>query len=299
MIALGALLARGGLLRTEIVRGLNRLIYYVSLPALLFIGTATADLRTGEVGISLAIITVALVCVGVLAVLYARLAGLGLLTGGTFVHVCVRANLSFVGLPVALHILSTVPASGSMKSMCFLILAPFILLQNLLGLVVLLAGQHRWGWSVLWLVAKELALHPVLLSTAGGAAVSLTGVQVPMVLTRSLDSLGATASPLALLVIGAALLQVPIRGRLGTALAASFMKVAVMPLIGWFGAWWLGVPPTMTMIILVMLACPTGASSFSIVAEMKGDQALASSVIVLTHLLCALPLALVVAWFHP
>ncbi len=98
-----------------------------------------------------------------------------------------------------------------------------------------------------------------------------------------------------LLGIGASLMTVPIRGQRQTALLASALKLAVMPLLGWALGRWLGLDRMELLLALVYLGCPTGASSFTVVAEMGGDEPMASTTIVLSTLLSAATLALIVA----
>lgn len=295
VIALGAALQRGGLLKADLVKGLNRLIYWVALPALLFIGTATAEYRAFAVGPILAIMTGVAVLATLLGIAYAWSARLPLNAAGTFVHVCVRANLSFVGLPVVFYVLEGRPDAAAGRALAFLVLAPFILVQNTLGLLALLVGQHQPGRMMLRSVARDIVTHPVMLSTALGALVAWLHLPLPSALTRSFEAVGAVASPLALLTIGAALCTVPLVGHRTRALIGSAIKIGFMPAVGYGLGRWLGLAPESMMVMLVFLACPTGASSFSLVTEMGGDEAIASAAIVLSTLLSALPLALIVA----
>ncbi|MGH7946183.1 MAG: AEC family transporter, partial [Opitutaceae bacterium] len=66
--------------------------------------------------------------------------------------------------------------------------------------------------------------------------------------------------------------------------AAAFLKIVFMPAVGWLCAAPLGLSRDQSLVVPVFLACPTGAASFSLVAEMGGDQALASTTIVLSTL---------------
>ena len=54
----------------------------------------------------------------------------------------------------------------------------------------------------------------------------------------------------------------------------------------------LGLSRDQMLVVLVFLACPTGAASFSLVAEMGGDQSLASATIVLSTFAAVVPLTL-------
>ncbi len=142
-------------------------------------------------------------------------------------------------------------------------------------------------------IASEIITHPLLIAIALGLVAGCSGWLLPVALDRSLQALGAVALPVTLLGIGASLMTVPIRGQRQTALLASALKLAVMPLFGWALGRWLDLGRMELLLALVYLGCPTGASSFTVVAEMGGDGPMASTTIVLSTLLSAATLALI------
>lgn len=298
LIALGAVLLRTGFLTPELSKGVNRLAYWVALPALLFQSTAAAGAMTGGGRLILATIG-AMIAIVALALLASRLLRMPAIAAGTFVHVCVRGNVSFVGLPVVFYVLEATggPQTAALKSAAVLTLAPFILAQNIIAFSALLAGRHASGGRLLRTIGREIVTHPLLIAIALGLAVGWSGWQLPVALDRSLRSLGAVALPVTLLGIGASLMTVPIRGRRQIALLASAIKLVVLPLTGYALGSWLGLARLELLFALVYLGCPTGASSFTVVAEMGGDEPMASTAIVLSTLLSAVTLALVVGWY--
>lgn len=297
VMALGAALHRGGLLKPDVVKGLNRLVYWVALPALLFTGTATANYSGTGAWQTLGVMTVVVIAASALGLIYARITRMAAVPAGTFVHVAMHANLAFVGLPVIFYIAGDHPDAAALHATAFLVIAPFIIIHNIIGLVALLAPHHPRGWTMARSIARELVTNPILSSTLLGGLVAWLGRPLPPALMNTMQPLGAIASPLALIVIGAALLTVPIRGNRLSAFVASGIKVGVMPALGWLLGRWAGLGDGAMMVMLVFLACPTGTSSFSLVAEMRGDEAVASTTIVLSTLLSAVPLAVIVAVF--
>lgn len=296
LIAVGAFAYRRGLLDERTFHGINRLASWVALPALLFHGTATANYSGSGVG---GVVTVTIAAAGSVTVLAAILAWrfkLAPLAAGTFVHVAMRANLSFIGLPVIFYIVASRPAphNEALRTLAMLAFAPYLLFQNTAGILALLAGRHRPGAAMLRLLAKDVVTHPLLISIALGVAVGLSGRGLPVFLSRSLESVGAIAAPVALITIGASLMARSPKVAHGPALAASLLKVFLMPLIGWGLALSVGLNRDQMLVALVFLACPTGASSFSLVAEMNGDQPMASATIVASTVLAIIPLGLAI-----
>lgn len=298
LIALGAALFRLGFLAPELAKGVNRLAYWVALPALLFQSTATAGSPTGGGPLVLTMLA-ALLIVTIAAFLVARLLRLPPIPAGTFVHVAMRGNVTFVGVPVVFYVLEATAgaAAPAFKSAAILALAPFILVQNVIGFTALLAGRHEPGGRLVRRIAGEIVTHPLLISIALGLLVALSGWQIPVALDRSLQALGGVALPVTLLGIGASLMTVKIKGHRQTALLASALKIGAMPLLGYAFGRWLGLDRVDLMLALIYLGCPTGASSFTVVAEMGGDEPMASTTIVLSTLLSAATLAWIVAWY--
>ena len=102
LIGLGLFLRRQGFASEEFFRNLNRLIYWVALPALLFIKTASALPQLNQaVGIITVVLAGMLVCIAVGYLLAWRLR-LDQHATASFVQGTYRGNIAFVGLPVTL-----------------------------------------------------------------------------------------------------------------------------------------------------------------------------------------------------
>lgn len=294
LIGVGALAFHFRFLDQASLRGVNRLTYWVALPALLFHGTAVADYTGVGVGRTVLVLVAASVATIAVAVVTAlRVLKLGGVAAGTFVHVATRANLSFIGLPVLLYIIEARSGSdaSALRSLVLLSMAPYLLFQNAAGILALLMARHEPGKSMLLTVGKNVITHPVLISLAAGVAVGATNWQLPVFFERSLQSIGAVAAPAALISIGGALTSISLREHLGAACAATFLKIVLMPALGWAGGVLVDLSPDQMLVLLVFLACPTGAASFSFVSEMGGDQSLASATIILSTIAAVIPLA--------
>jgi predicted permease len=107
------------------------------------------------------------------------------------------------------------------------------------------------------------------------------------------------ALPLALISIGSSLTFDKIRGNIVAAAVASVVNIFALPALGWIAAALLGMNGTETMIALILLACPAASSSYVMVQQLGGDEALAGSTIVISTLLSIIPLTMIVAFFGP
>ena len=296
MVALGAALVRGGVLTPEVLKGLTRLTYWVALPALLFVETAHADLHGAGVGRVVALMCAATVPVIVCGIGYARWARLGPAAAGTFVHVAMRGNLAYVGLPILLFLAAAGGPAAPRPAQVVLAFAPFVLFQNVVSISLLLAGHQPFGLAMVRDLARGIVTNPLLVAVALGLLASVAGLSLPAPLGPTLGTVGAMASPLALIGIGGSLLTVPLRDHWGNAALGAVLKVAVVPLTGFWLGRWLGLPRDELVIALVFLACPTAVASHPLVIQLGGDEGLASTAIVLSTLFSVVPLALIVGF---
>lgn len=291
LIALGALLQRTGLLGTEMIPPLNRLLYWMGLPVVVFYSLAVAEPDSGAYGPLLRVLVLATGVSVALAWVWSWLLRMPRKGRGTFVQAAFRGNLSFIGLPLLLTV-PGVPTAPAMMAM-----APMLILYNVIAVTVLLAsqpGDERGRWRP---ILREIVRNPIILASLAGAVWHEAGWRLPTAVELTLRSLAQMTLPLALLCIGAALLTVPLRGNRRIATVAAVHKVALSPLIGYgIGRAFQVDPPTL-LAALLCLACPTAAVSYTMARQFDGDEAMAATAVVLSAVLSAPALAVVLAWF--
>jgi predicted permease len=272
VIALGWLLRVRGLLPLELMGFLNRGVYYLALPALIFreIAGATASIRIDPwllVGTLAPLPTISL-----LAYLAAKPISVSSRAVGTFIQSASHGNLGYIGLAVVYYHL------GKEGFTTATILAGFMmLLQNLISVVALqIFSQGSSGSRILHFFRKVLG-NPVILAAMGGMLYSMAGVGVPDIVSRSLGIVGNMALPLALIVIGGSLSFGLIRSHLGPASAASLFKVLLMPALGLAICGGLDVEIAEFLPGLILLASPTASIAYVMAVEMGGAPGLASA----------------------
>lgn len=282
VIALGGALRAGGFLTPPLVAGMNRLAYWVGLPALLFFEVATAKIDFadhGDVWAAMLVATAFCMAVGYAAAALLRLPGP---SAASLVQAGYRGNLAFIALPVVIYARDNDPIA---VSIAVLLLAATVPVFNVVSVVVLLAGRHRFGWSAIGRVAGQLATNPLILACVGGVIYSRTLGPLPHWFGRTLESLGRMALPLALLAIGASLHLERLRAGFAAVGIASLIKVALAPLAGYFIGRWLGLSLVELQVLLVGLATPTAAASFVMADQLGADRAIAAGAIAASTLL--------------
>jgi hypothetical protein len=272
VIALGWLLRIRGLLPLGLMGSLNRMVYYLALPALIFreIAGASASIQINPwllVGTLMPLPIISL-----LAFLAAKPISVSSPAIGTFIQSASHGNLGYIGLAVVYYHL------GSEGFTTATILAGLLmLLQNLISVVALqIFSQSSPGSRVLYSFKKVLG-NPVILAAMGGMIFSIAGVGLPEIVSRSLGIVGNMALPLALIVIGGSLSFGLIRSHLGSASAASLFKVVLMPAMGLVIYYFVGVEVAEFLPGLILLASPTASIAYVMAVEMGGSPELASA----------------------
>ncbi|MBN1442805.1 MAG: AEC family transporter, partial [Planctomycetes bacterium] len=262
--AIGWLLRRSAFLPPECFRGMNRLTFYVGLPALLFVKVATAGPGGSRMlpvmWVMLAALAL-LILIGYAASWAMRLPRRSI---GAFVQACWRGNLAYVGLPVILYSLpgGETAGGGSWEGLAILAIAPVIPVYNVLGVLVLLAPGAGEARVSPWRLILRGLTNPLVIACIAGALFPLAGWTLPHSVSRTCDALGQMALPLALLGLGATLGAAGWRGSRRAAVVAAAIKCGLAPLIGWGVGLALGLGPEEMRIALIYLATPSAALSF-------------------------------------
>ena len=296
IILLGKLLCRTGFFSDSLAKSLNRLTYWVALPALLLDKVTNATFDSGDVVLISLLLILSTIGSMLTAYFAAFLMKLPARSMGAFVQGAARPNNAFIGLPVILYSISGL--APDLEALATVALAPAIVFYNLMSISVLLAHSERKQQSArqtAGLFTKQLLTNPLLLSCVAGLLLNYFRIGFPVAIQRSLTTLGNTALALALLSIGSSLSFKGIGNGLLRSLTASGIKVFIQPLIGLGLALLCNLPPVERQILLIYLACPTAVASYVLADIFDSDRDLAAHIIVISTLLSAVSLSIIVA----
>ena len=299
IIALGAQLRKGGFVSAEFVNGLNRLVYWVALPCLLFYKLATASYDYQVAGKTFLVVLAGMLGCIIAGYITAAIMRVPAAVKGTFVQGAFRGNLLYVGLPVIIYSFANSGGFNTTQAetVAILVLVPIVPAYNIAGVLVLLASRHKLDRYVPARIFRQIITNPLILACVAGALYSVIFPRLPVVIIRACSAVGQIALPLALLGVGGALVQGKIVGRRTFAFASSVIKIVVAPLVGFVAARLLGLGPAETRIGLLFLACPTATVSYVMAGQLGGDEQLSAAIIVLSTILSILSLSLVVGLF--
>ncbi len=289
IIILGWVARKRGFVTGEFLGPANRLVFHLSLPAMIFNAIAKADFHKEFDGLVLALTLLSAATIYLLAELITRLLQMSPARAGAFVQSSGHGNQGYIGLPITLYYLGETGLTKAAIVCGFL-----MILQNILSVVALqLHGTSAKGLPNPRALAGKLLGNPVILGAMSGILVSALNIPVPRVLGRVLDILGGLAPPMALLLIGASLSLQLMRKHLRPIMGAVTMKLVVLPSLGLllFRLFHLG--PADYVPALILLASPTATVAYVMSREMQGDADFAVATISASTLFSSL---IIMAW---
>jgi len=285
LLLLGFLARRSGFPGEDFWQPAEKATYYVLFPALLVERLASAQLA-GDDSIRLAaLVVVVLVVAALLCCVCKPLLRLTAPAFTSFFQGSVRFN-TYVALAVtaALH-----GSEGIV--LAAVITAVMIPLLNLFS-VLAFALTSEQAFSPRQLLIT-LSGNPLILACLLGIALSLSGVVLPLGMSSVLELLGRMALPLGLLAVGAGLNLRALRGGGRALVAASLIKLLLLPLLAFAlaGLWQLD--PLTTSVVVIFAAVPTATSAYILARQMGGDAELMAGIITAQTLISMLTLPVV------
>lgn len=136
----------------------------------------------------------------------------------------------------------------------------------------------------------NICKNPIIISIVLGVIAALLGIDFPMIIDKTINSVSALATPLALIGLGAGFEGRKAIAKLRPTLWASAIKLVIQPMIFLPVAAWLGFRGEKMIAILIMLAAPATPSCYIMAKNMKNDGVLTASIVVMTTLLAAITL---------
>jgi malate permease and related proteins len=125
-----------------------------------------------------------------------------------------------------------------------------------------------------------------------GMVFSLTGLNLPVIVDRSLKILSGMALPLALLVIGTSISFAQMRQQLRLTVLIGILKLLVLPAAGLILFHLLNLQRMEYLPALILLASPSATVSYVMALEMAGDADMATAAISVTTLVSAVTFTL-------
>ena len=278
LIILGKVLKTTKIINDEFTKTADRYVFRIALPALLF-----SDLTENNVGSAFDGKYV-LFCFSVTIFSIAVLWGLtekfmkNEEQKGAFIQGSYRSSAAILGLAFINNMYDSVG------------MAPLMIIFAVI--ILTLKGDNGGKKPNMKETFINVMKNPILLSILIALPFALLNLHFPSFVNKAIGSVANTATPLALISIGASFEGKKALKKMKPTLLASFIKLIL--LVGLFLplAVFFGYRNQELMALLVMLGSPTTVSSYIMAKNTGNDGILTSSIIVLTTLLSSLTLTL-------
>lgn len=274
LIIAGVVLKRVGLMSEAFVEGGSKLIYNISLPALLFNAIYTADFATAAnpnlilssvIGTIVFVLLMVLICQFIIPERTDR---------GVVIQGAYRSNIGIVGLALSANAYPEFFATASVFMACT------TLIYNLLAVLLLnfySNKQHSIKDNIIALLKNPIIISIVLALTA-----SYFSVQLPGVAQISLAYFAQLTLPLALLCTGASLKFFAMRAAIGSMIITNVAKCMLYPVAILCIGYALGLNDIEMGILFLMSASPTAAASYIMAKKTNSNPVLAANIVVST-----------------
>lgn len=286
IMVLGKLLEKRDVIGEDFIRSADRYVFYIALPALVFRDLTEADIGSHfEIGYVLFCFFVTLTII--LAIW--GLTGLFMKNKseqGAFIQASYRSSAAILGLAFIDNMYNS-------AGMAPLMIVGAVPLFNIFAVIILtIKGANPEQKPDVKTTVSGIFKNPILLGILIALPFAFLDIHLPVFLNKTISSLAATASPLALLSIGAGFEGRKAIKKLKPTAIAAFIKLFLLCAIFLPFAVWLGYRNQELIGILIMLGSPTTASCYIMVKNTNNDSVLTSSIIVLTTLLSSVSLTM-------
>lgn len=286
LIILGKVLKTAKIINDEFTKTADRYVFRIALPALLF-----SDLTENNVGSAFDGKYV-LFCFSVTIFSIAVLWGLtekfmkNEERKGAFIQGSYRSSAAILGLAFINNMYDSVGMAPLMIIGC-------VPLYNIFAVIILtLKGDNGGKKPNMKETFINVMKNPILLSILIALPFALLNLHFPSFVNKAIGSVANTATPLALISIGASFEGKKALKKMKPTLLASFIKLILLASLFLPLAVFFGYRNQELMALLVMLGSPTTVSSYIMAKNTGNDGILTSSIIVLTTLLSSLTLTL-------
>ena len=287
MMLLGMLFRKLGWMDEVFAAKMNKFVFLVPLPVLLFEQLATVDFsEVWDIKFIIFCFVVTAICITISTLI--SLLWKDRSIKGEFIQATYRSSAALLGIAFIQNIYGT-------AGMAPLMIIGSVPLYNIMAVVVLSVfkpGNNSFDKALVKKTLKGIATNPIIIGIVAGFVWSALKLSMPSILHKTVSSIGATATPMGLMSMGATFELRKATSKMKPTIVAVFMKLVGFCAVFLPVAAVLGFRNEELIAILVMLGSATTVSSFVMARNMGHEGTLSSGVIMMTTLLSAFTLTM-------
>lgn len=284
LMVLGMIFRRVGIFTEEYVSVTDKFVFKIALPVLLFKDISGMSIRDDFDG------GFVLFCAVSSAIMFLVPWGCAALfmkdkkSVGAFSQGCARGSAAVLGVALAENIYGS---SGLAPLMIFAAVPIF----NIMSVVILAFSAEGHDKKVdVPLLLRNIITNPIIWGVLLGLPFSFFGISLPTIAVKTVGSVASTATPLALMAIGASFDFGAAKKKIRPALVASFVKLVLLPAAIIPVAALFGFRDSAIVSVFIMVGAPTTVAAYIMSKNMKNDYVLSSNIVMLSTLLSSVSL---------
>ncbi|MCL1057976.1 AEC family transporter [Shewanella gelidimarina] len=283
MAVLGYVLTTKSVFSKEQISGISLFTFYLSIPAFLFINMVQADLsKSFDIKALACFYLPVLAAYGIGVALYCFLRkGQSKLIANASAYGlgCSYSNTILVGLPIIVGALGQ-----EMMGNVFVIITFHSAL--LFSLTFMLALREEGAGVKCWPFIKGIVLNPIVMSISLGLLLNILHIPLYENVVNGINLLSQPALACALFVLGANLSFYKIAKDWKLALLASLVKLLVLPALVYALGLLFKLEQQLLAVLVLLSASPLGINAYLVAMQVKAQQTVIASTVVLSTVLC-------------
>lgn len=259
LIVLGYGLIRWGKWPTTITDGLTRFVFSLAMPTMLFRMMCDFSQRPAvDARLLIAFFGSCLIVFVISRIIARQLFKLDGVSGSVFALGGIFSNNVMLGLPIATVMLG----EEAIPSVALVLVFNGLILWTLVTISIEWARNGSPTLQGFIKTARSVLTNPLIIGILSGTLFSLTGLPLPAFVDQPVSMLSKVAAPLSLVVLGMGLAEYRISEDWQLSSAICCLKLIVQPLVVWFLAWSMGLPPMETRVVVLLGSMAVGVNVY-------------------------------------
>ncbi len=275
IMSIGIFLRRKNFMNETEVKKLNKLVFHVFFPCLMFRNIYGAEIEDA--------VDLKMIVYGVVMILLVYFTSMAVVvkiepsnrSRGAMIQAIYRSNFVILGLPIAANLFG-----GEKLTTTAVAVTIVVPLFNVLAVVVL--EIFRGGKPDPVKILKGIARNPLIIGAVLGILTVVFQIQLPQLAEDVIDQLKDVATPLALVTLGMSLNLKEMGAEKRNLIICVLGRLVIVPGIALTGAALLGIRGVAFVTLLAVFASPCAVSSFTMAEQMDSDAELAANAVVLS-----------------
>lgn len=194
---------------------------------------------------------------------------------GAMIQALYRSNYVLMGFPIAVNLFGK--GNITAVAIIMMLVVPF---YNISAVVIF--ETFRGGRVDVRDMIKRILTNPIIDGGIAALIVMVLGIKLPTAVEWTVTSLSDATSPIAMILLGAALNLKGFSSDRKRILICTLGKLVVFPAVGIAGAVMIGIRDVQLIAVTLMVAAPVALASYAMASSMGGNGKLAGELVVIT-----------------